>query len=335
MTACRSRCRSSPSTACRRAPRTATHQGTIVTQTNVFLVPSARAEFIVAAPPSTVKKAQLVTLTIDGGASSDVNPYRPFAEISTSTAPQSPAEAGAAGQRRHRQAALRRPRQRQGHRDAQPLFLRDTSSPVGSTRKRRARSSSPWTARRRRCSIPTTRPRSSRRRARSSSGRSRTRRQEMHAFHMHQIHFLVTAINGVPIPKEQQQLYDVFPVPYWSGHPSDPFTSITVKLDFRGPDVGDFVYHCHILDHEDGGMMAIIRVLPRNCQERLTRAYADDPERSAACLGGGAPVARSRARRHRRHLSAARGRQRHPAARRSHEQERRAARQLQLLHLGR
>ena len=64
------------------------HQGTIVTETNIFLVPSARAEFIVAAPPSTVKKAQLVTLTIDGGPSSDVNPYRPFATIQTSTAPQ-------------------------------------------------------------------------------------------------------------------------------------------------------------------------------------------------------------------------------------------------------
>jgi len=29
-------------------------------------------------------------------------------------------------------------------------------------------------------------------------------------------------------------------------------------------DVGDFVYHCHILGHEDNGMMAIIRVLPRS-----------------------------------------------------------------------
>jgi hypothetical protein len=28
--------------------------------------------------------------------------------------------------------------------------------------------------------------------------------------------------------------------------------------------VGDFVYHCHILDHEDGGMMAIIRLLPKD-----------------------------------------------------------------------
>jgi FtsP/CotA-like multicopper oxidase with cupredoxin domain len=35
-------------------------------------------------------------------------------------------------------------------------------------------------------------------------------------------------------------------------------------MDFRGPTVGDFVYHCHILDHEDGGMMAVIRVNRKN-----------------------------------------------------------------------
>jgi len=28
--------------------------------------------------------------------------------------------------------------------------------------------------------------------------------------------------------------------------------------------VGDFVYHCHILGHEDSGMMATIRVLPQS-----------------------------------------------------------------------
>jgi FtsP/CotA-like multicopper oxidase with cupredoxin domain len=33
-------------------------------------------------------------------------------------------------------------------------------------------------------------------------------------------------------------------------------------MDFRGPVVGDFVHHRHILGHEDSGMMAIIRVLP-------------------------------------------------------------------------
>ncbi|MFY9793096.1 MAG: multicopper oxidase domain-containing protein, partial [Candidatus Sulfotelmatobacter sp.] len=26
--------------------------------------------------------------------------------------------------------------------------------------------------------------------------------------------------------------------------------------------VGDFVYHCHLLEHEDGGMMGLIRVEP-------------------------------------------------------------------------
>jgi FtsP/CotA-like multicopper oxidase with cupredoxin domain len=38
---------------------------------------------------------------------------------------------------------------------------------------------------------------------------------------------------------------------------------VTLLMDFRGNLTGDFVYHCHILSHEDKGMMAIIRVLPR------------------------------------------------------------------------
>ena len=44
----------------------------------------------------------------------------------------------------------------------------------------------------------------------------------------------------------------------------DLIPSVKLRMDFRGPEVGDFVYHCHILEHEDGGMMAIIRVLPRH-----------------------------------------------------------------------
>jgi len=32
-------------------------------------------------------------------------------------------------------------------------------------------------------------------------------------------------------------------------------------MDFRDPNtVGTFVYHCHLLEHEDGGMMGLIRV---------------------------------------------------------------------------
>jgi FtsP/CotA-like multicopper oxidase with cupredoxin domain len=33
-------------------------------------------------------------------------------------------------------------------------------------------------------------------------------------------------------------------------------------MDFRGEITGNFVYHCHILNHEDKGMMAIIQVNP-------------------------------------------------------------------------
>jgi FtsP/CotA-like multicopper oxidase with cupredoxin domain len=94
------------------------------------------------------------------------------------------------------------------------------------------------------------------------------RAQENHEFHFHQIHFLVLSqnnfeINGSPqITAENGQFLDMQQVPFWDGNPSHPFPSITVRMDFRGPDIGNFVYHCHILGHEDNGMMAIISVLP-------------------------------------------------------------------------
>jgi hypothetical protein len=34
-------------------------------------------------------------------------------------------------------------------------------------------------------------------------------------------------------------------------------------MDFRDPNtVGTFVYHCHLLEHEDKGMMGSIQVIP-------------------------------------------------------------------------
>jgi FtsP/CotA-like multicopper oxidase with cupredoxin domain len=82
---------------------------------------------------------------------------------------------------------------------------------------------------------------------------------ETHAFHIHQIHFLVLAMNGQPV--SDPELHDTITVPYWKGTGS--FPSVKVRMDFRDPEIaGTFVYHCHILDHEDGGMMAKIRVDP-------------------------------------------------------------------------
>ena len=45
-----------------------------------------------------------------------------------------------------------------------------------------------------------------------------------------------------------------------NGNPSPPYPQVTLLMDFRGPVVGDFVFHCHILGHEDLGMMAIEHV---------------------------------------------------------------------------
>jgi len=94
------------------------------------------------------------------------------------------------------------------------------------------------------------------------------RAQENHEFHFHQIHFMVLSqdhfrVNGSqPVQALQGQLMDMIEIPYWDGIAGHPYPSVTLRMDFRGPDIGDFVYHCHILNHEDQGMMAIIRVLP-------------------------------------------------------------------------
>jgi FtsP/CotA-like multicopper oxidase with cupredoxin domain len=82
---------------------------------------------------------------------------------------------------------------------------------------------------------------------------------ETHAFHIHQIHFLFMAINGESLANPD--LRDTVVVPAWSG--SGPYPSVTMRMDFRDPEIaGTFVFHCHVLDHEDAGMMAKIQVNP-------------------------------------------------------------------------
>ena len=94
--------------------------------------------------------------------------------------------------------------------------------------------------------------------------------QENHEFHMHQIHFKVLSqdnfeVNGTPqAPAINGQFLDMIEVPFWDNakNPNGPVPQVQLLMDFRGMDIGDFVYHCHILSHEDLGMMAIIRVEP-------------------------------------------------------------------------
>jgi FtsP/CotA-like multicopper oxidase with cupredoxin domain len=86
------------------------------------------------------------------------------------------------------------------------------------------------------------------------------RSQESHTFHIHELHFLLTKWDGVPV--DEPFLRDTINVPYWNGK-SEQYPNVTLRMDFRNADtVGTFVYHCHLLEHEDGGMMGTIQVLP-------------------------------------------------------------------------
>ena len=94
---------------------------------------------------------------------------------------------------------------------------------------------------------------------------------EDHIFHIHQIHFQVLEVNGQPV--NDPAVRDTVDLPYWSG--SGPYPSVKVRMDFRDPNiVGMFVYHCHILQHEDAGMMGAIQVLPSAGLASTTTATA-------------------------------------------------------------
>lgn len=245
-------------------------QGALQTQTHVLLTPAGRAEFIVVAPTAKVENAMLVTRAVNTGPAGDIDPARPLARISASfgaiAEPQSILASGHANRQRFEGLADARPtiarklnfsevvtpgtdpRAKHGHREeggianffitldgARPTLFSPDNPPAITTTQG---SVEDWTI--------------------------ENRTGEIHAFHMHQIHFLLLAVNGVPVAKSQMQFYDTYPLDFWRG--KGPYPSIKVRMDFRGPVVGDFVYHCHILEHEDGGMMATIRVLPRGQQ---------------------------------------------------------------------
>ncbi|MGZ3517133.1 MAG: multicopper oxidase family protein [Vulcanimicrobiaceae bacterium] len=72
---------------------------------------------------------------------------------------------------------------------------------------------------------------------------------EMHPFHIHQLHFLTYAQDGRPIAN-----------PVWLDTVNVlPQSTVDTVMDFTDPIIrGMAVFHCHILNHEDKGMMAKI-----------------------------------------------------------------------------
>ena len=233
-----------------------TSTGSTVTMTDILLAPAARAEFIVTGPALTVKNATLLTLNVDTGPGGDNDPQRPIATIKASAnAPEPPltvsAASGPANSQRFAGLATAAVTAKRTLYFSEVLSNpNDPNSPTnfyitvdGATPTLFDPNNPP--------AIITTQ-------GSVEDWTIENRALENHEFHIHQIHFLVLAQNGVAV--KNGQYLDMIQVPYWKG--KGPYPSVTVRMDFRGPDVGDFVYHCHILGHEDNGMMAIIRVKP-------------------------------------------------------------------------
>jgi FtsP/CotA-like multicopper oxidase with cupredoxin domain len=228
-----------------------------------FRVPVAgRVEFLVKAPASTVKVAQLVTNNINTGPQGDCDPTRALFNISLT---QGAAQPASREDRVPKFTALSTHQQRFGgatltdgstvrtlqFSEIQPTqffitvagqtpLLFDNNNPPAIVTHQGAVER--WIV--------------------------QNTAQENHEFHMHQIHFEVLSQDNFEINGNQQapaitgQFLDMVEVPFWDNvkNPNGPVPDVQLEMDFRGMDIGDFVYHCHILSHEDLGMMAIIRV---------------------------------------------------------------------------
>jgi len=93
------------------------------------------------------------------------------------------------------------------------------------------------------------------------------RSTELHAFHIHQVHFMLLDWFGTPV--NEPFLRDTINVPFYDGRTLQ-YPSVKIRLDFRDRNaIGTFVYHCHLLEHEDGGMMGLIRVEPADASKSV------------------------------------------------------------------
>lgn len=222
-----------------------------VSQTSITLPPGARAEFV-ASTPKTGQQARLITQSIDTGPDGPPHPQRPLVSVMA----QSGATAAAAHMAAMRTSVrvtrfanlntvatqgrrvLYFSESLQGPRAAYFITVQgqtpaefDMSAPPnivlhqGTTEE--------WTV--------------------------ENRSLEDHIFHIHQMRFQTLAVDGVAV--NDPALRDTITVPHWSG--SGPYPSVRLLMDFRAANiVGTFVYHCHLLSHEDNGMMGGIQVLP-------------------------------------------------------------------------
>ncbi len=71
----------------------------------------------------------------------------------------------------------------------------------------------------------------------------------MHPFHVHGCSFLVDTIEGEAAPAHLRGWKDTVVVD------DEGWTEFLVRFDYTATDDHPYMYHCHILEHEDRGMM--------------------------------------------------------------------------------
>jgi FtsP/CotA-like multicopper oxidase with cupredoxin domain len=233
-------------------------QKQVLWKNHVLLPPAGRAEFIVKGPREGVR-ASLVTRSVDSGPLGENDPTRPLASIVVapnapqpqSTLPESPAT-----QLSPQATALRNVTPARTRKLYISEKLQDSSNPNSPTVfyvTVDGQVPAPFDPN----SLV---PNMTARQGEVEDWVIENRSQELHAFHIHQIHFQLLEWNGVPV--NEPYLRDTINVAYWDGK-SPVYPSVKLRMDFRDASaVGSFVYHCHLLEHEDGGMMGTIRVEP-------------------------------------------------------------------------
>ena len=236
-----------------------TQPGQLIPVTRFRLPVASRVEFLVPAPAPNVKVAQLVTNNINTGPQGDCDPTRPILNIQLANSADTIDDrvgpvTGANTQQRFgglSNTAISTTRVFQFS-EIQPTQFFITE--VGQTPVVFDNNNPP--------AVVTTQ-------GSVEKWIIQNIAQENHEFRMHQIHFQVLSqdnfeANGSPqAPAIDGQFLDMIEVPFWVGKKNVPIPQVQVLMDFRGMDIGTFVYHCHILSHEDLGMMAIIQVNPK------------------------------------------------------------------------
>ena len=202
------------------------------TTNHLLLAPAARLEAIVTGPPRGTHSA-LRTLCVDAGPDGDPHPEMVLADLvqPSSTAP--PTQAHTIDHRQPRYKPIDTGRLKKVAPNFIVTFTEDKSGFYINGRK----------------FAPNAAPITSARIGTYQHWRIVNQTSELHPFHIHQVHFLAYAENGVPLA--HPEWLDTVNVPYRG--------SVDVILDFTDPVIkGMSVFHCHLLNHEDKGMMAKI-----------------------------------------------------------------------------